>query len=80
MKSKREIEKKLWPLLSSAADVSSQDRHSEYVKFQRDFQKKLGEQLKHNPITVEDLVLRVDVTAEDLKRLLFTDLPPRKKS
>jgi hypothetical protein len=77
VKSKREIEKELWPLITSKP--LDRDGHAKYVKFQRDFQKRLSEQLKHNPITVTDLLFRVDIVAEDVQKLLQMDMSMRKK-
>jgi len=75
VKSKREIEKELWPFIRP----SDQDGHAEYVKFQREFQKKLSEQLRHNPVTVYDLLFRVDLVSEDVQKLLKMDMSLRKK-
>jgi len=80
VKSKREIEKELWPLVRPQIDVSNQDGHAEYVRFQREFQKRISEQLKHNPVTVSDLLFRVDIMAVDVAKLLQMDISLRKKS
>ena len=80
MKSKRQIEKELWPFIRPTVDLSNQNGHAEYVKFQREFQKKLSEQLKHNPITVYDLVFKVDIMADDVRKLLQMNMYLRKSS
>ena len=80
MKSKRQIEKELWPFVRPNIDLSNQDGHAEYVKFQREFQKKLSEQLKHDPVTVSDLLFRVDIVAVDVQKLLRMDMSLRRKS
>jgi hypothetical protein len=76
VKSKKQIEKELWPFVR----IPDQNNHAEYVKFQRDFQKKLSEQLHHNPITIYDLLFRVDLVSEDVQKLLQMDMSLRKKS
>ena len=80
MKSKREIEKELWPFVKPEVNTNNQNGHAEYVKFQREFQKKLSEELHHNPITVRDLLFRVDLVSEDVAKLLRMDMSFRKKS
>jgi len=80
VKSKRDIEKELWPFVRPVVDLSNQNGHNEYVKFQREFQKKLSEQLHHNPVTVYDLLFRVDLVSEDVQKLLKMDMSLRKKS
>lgn len=79
MKSKREIEKELWPLIRPNVDFSTNEGFNSYQRFQREFQKKLSEQLKHNPITVYDLMFKVDVMADDVAKLLRMDMSLRKK-
>jgi hypothetical protein len=79
MKSKREIEKELWPFVKPNIDLSTSVGRAGYMQFQRDFQKKLSEQLKHNPITVYDLLFKVDVMAVDVAKLLRMDMALKKK-
>ena len=79
VKSKREIEKELWPFVRPNVDFSTNEGFNNYQRFQREFQKKLSEQLKHNPITVSDLLLRVDIMAVDIEKLLQMDMSLRKK-
>lgn len=79
MKSKREIEKTVWPLISSGMNLSSQNDHAEYMRVQRYFQKMVSEQLNHNPITAENIVLKVNVTFKDVLKLLKMDNPPLRK-
>lgn len=78
MKSKREIEKELWPYIKRVNNLSSQNDHDTYVRFQREFQKRIAEQLRKNPITVYDLMFRVDILAEDVVRLLSSEMPKKR--
>ena len=79
MKSKREIERELWPLIRPNVDLSTNEGFNNYQRFQREFQKKLSEQLRHNPITISDLLFRVDLVSEDVQKLLQMDMSLRKK-
>ena len=78
VKSKRQIEKELWPFVKPDIDLSTLSGRASYMQFQRDFQKRLSEQLKHNPITVSDLLFRVDIVAGDVQKLLNMDFSLRK--
>lgn len=73
------MEKEGWSLVSARLDLSSQNNHAEYVRIQREFQKKFSEQLKHNPVTVSDIFFRVDIAASDIEKLLQLDFSLRKK-